>query len=186
MLMVTNARRWTADDLDRLPDDGNRYEVVDGELLVTPAPRLPHQAVSAELHARLHAFVKPRHIGWAFAAPGDVHVSAANRVLPDLFVVPRTSAEMPTSWNAAPLPILVVEILSESTAFRDLGVKRALYHRAGVAEYWIVDREERNVRVSRPGEPDIVVHDRIEWWPQGTAESLTIELPALFREALDG
>src|ERR1035438_3937363 len=165
MLMVTKTAGWTADDLDLLPDDGNRYEVVEGELFVTPAPLLPHQAVSAGLHARLHAFVRAQRVGWAFYAPGDVHVNSRSRVLPDIFVVPRTTMRMPKSWKDAPTPILVVEILSDSTARRDLGAKRRLYHRAGVAEYWIVDWEERNVRVIRQGEPDFVAHDRVEWRP---------------------
>jgi len=185
MLMVTKTAGWTADDLDLLPNDGNRYEVVEGELFVTPSPLLPHQAVSGALHARLFDFVKARRIGWAFAAPGDVHVNRKSRVLPDIFVLPRTTTRMPKSWKDAPTPILVVEILSDSTAMRDLGAKSKLYNRAGVAEYWIVDWEERNVRVIRRGEPDIVTDDRIEWRPAGAAESLVIDLPALFAEALD-
>ena len=144
-----------------------------------------YQAVSGALHARLFDFVKARRIGWAFAAPGDVHVNRKSRVLPDIFVVPRTTTRMPKSWKDAPTPILVVEILSDSTAMRDLGAKRQLYNRAGVAEYWIVDWEERNVRVIRRGEPDIITRDRIEWRPAGAAESMMIDLPALFREALD-
>jgi Uma2 family endonuclease len=185
MLMVTKAGHWAADDLDLLPDDGNRYEVVDGELFVTPAPSLAHQAVAEAFHSRLRDFVKAHRIGRAFFAPGDVHIDNKNRVQPDLFVVPRTAAGRPKEWRDAPKPMVVVEVLSDSTARRDLGSKRELYLRAGIAEYWIVDHESRSVRVVRQGEPEIVMHDRIEWHPAGATETLVIDLPALFREALD-
>jgi Uma2 family endonuclease len=185
MLMVTKTGHWAADDLDLLPDDGNRYEVVEGELFVTPAPSLWHQSVVPELWARLHAFVKSQRIGWVFVAPGDVHIDTKNRVQPDVFVVPRTAAGRPAAWKDAPKPILVVEILSDSTARRDLGPKRELYLRAGIAEYWMVDHESRTVRVVRPGGPEVIARDRIEWHPAGAAEALVIDLPALFREALD-
>ena len=185
MPMVTKTGGWTADDLDLLPDDGNRYEVVDGELFVTPAPSLPHQAVLGQLYLRLHEFVTAHRTGWVFFAPGDVHVDAKNRVQPDIFVVPRLAERRPASWKDAPRPILVVEVLSDSTGRRDLGPKRGLYSAAGIAEYWIVDWEARNVRVVRHGEPDVVAHDRIEWTPTGAAGSLAIDLHALFHEALD-
>ncbi len=185
MPMVTKTGGWTVDDLDRLPDDGNRYEVVDGELFVTPAPLLAHQAVSREFYVRLHAFVKAHCIGWAFYAPGDVQVNLKNRVQPDIFVVPRTAAGKPKTWLGAPTPSLVVEILSDSTARRDLGPKRDLYERAGIAEYWIVDYEVRDVLVVRRGEAGVIAHDRIEWRPAGATGGLVIDLPALFREALD-
>lgn len=185
MPMVTKARRWTADDLDSLPDDGNRYEVVEGELFVTPSPSLGHQAVSVEFHARLRAYAKAQGIGRVFYAPGDVHIDATNRVQPDIFVVPRTAAASPRSWKDAPRPMLVVEVLSSGTARRDLGPKRELFLRAGIPEYWIVDRHDRTVRVVRPGEPDLLAHDRVEWRPAGTTETLVIDLAALFREALD-
>ena len=186
MLMVTTAGGWTADDLDLLPDDGNRYEVVEGELFVTPAPSRAHQAVSDEFHSRLREFVNSERIGRAFYAPGDVHFNRTNRAQPDIFVEPRTAAPQPKEWRDAPKPILVVEILSDSTAQRDLGSKRELYRRAGIAEYWIVDYQKRSVRVVRRGGPDVVAKDRLEWRPTGAAESLVIDLPALFAEALDG
>ena len=118
-------------------------------------------------------------------APGDVQVDQKNRVQPDIFVVPRTAAGKPKTWLGAPTPSLVVEILSDSTARRDLGPKRDLYERAGIAEYWIVDYEERSVLVVRRGEADVIAHDRIEWRPAAAAAGLAIDLRALFREALD-
>jgi Uma2 family endonuclease len=185
MLMVTKTRRWTADNLDQLPNDGNRYEVVEGALFVTPAPSFAHQFVAGAIYRRLYRFVDEQHLGWAMFAPGDVHINIENQVQPDIFVVPRTAAGKPASWRDAPTPILVVEVLSDSTARRDLGPKRELYLRAGVAEYWIVDHESRAVRIVRRGEADVEAKDRIEWRPAGASEPLIIDLPALFHEALD-
>ena len=186
MLMVTKTRAWTAEDLDRLPDDGNRYEVVEGELFVTPAPSLPHQVVAGAIYRHLYPFVEHHYrLGWVMFAPGDVHVNAKSRVQPDIFVVPRTAAGKPASWREAPTPILVVEVLSDSTAQRDLGPKRELYRRAGVVEYWIVDHEKRTVAVVRHGQADVELGDRLTWFPVGATEALVIDLPELFREALD-
>jgi Uma2 family endonuclease len=185
MLMVTKTRSWTADDLARLPDDGNRYEVVEGELFVTPAPSYAHQFVAGAIYRRLYPFVDQQQLGWVMCAPGDVHVNTENQVQPDIFVVPRTSAGKPATWRDAPTPILVVEVLSDSTAQRDLGPKRELYRRAGIAEYWIVDHETRSVRIVRKGEVDVEVSDRITWLAAAASEPLVIDLPVLFREALD-
>jgi Uma2 family endonuclease len=186
MLMLTESHGWTADDLDLLPDDGNRYEVVDGELFVTPAPSFAHQLVAAAIHGQLRAFVaKQKRLGWVMYAPGDVHVNTKNQVQPDIFVVPRTAAGVPATWRDAPRPILVVEVLSSTTARRDVGPKRELYLRAGIGEYWIVDHKRRTVRIVRRGVPDVESSDRITWLPAGASEPLVIDLPALFHEALD-
>lgn len=185
MHMLTPAREWTADDVELLPDDGNRYEVVDGELFVTPAPSLRHQAVLDAFHARLRDFARKTRIGFAFFAPGDVPVDRRNLVQPDLFVLPPTNGKRPDDWKSARLPILVVEILSATTSRRDLGAKRDLYRRAGVAEYWIVDHAERSVQIVRPGAADVLARDRVEWRPAGADRALVLDLPELFAEALD-
>jgi Uma2 family endonuclease len=185
MLMVTETHSWTADDLELLPDDGNRYEVVEGELFVTPAPSYAHQFVAAAIYRHLHDFVAKQRLGWAIPAPGDVHVNTKNQVQPDVFVVPRTSMGRPATWRDASTPILVVEVLSDSTTRRDLGPKRDLYMRAGIAEYWIVDHETRSIQIVRRGEADVEAVDRLTWFPAGAGSPLAIDLPALFREALD-
>ena len=186
MLMLTQPHNWTADDLDLLPDDGNRYEVVDGELFVTPAPSFAHQLVAAAIYNRLHAFVaNQKRFAWVMFAPGDVHVDMKNQVQPDIFVVPRSAAGIPATWREAPRPILVVEVLSATTARRDRGPKRELYMRAAIDEYWIVDHEKRRVRVVRRGEPDVEARDRVTWFPAGASEPLVIDLSTLFRESLE-
>jgi len=185
MLMLTKSTGWTVHDLDRLPDDGNRYEIVDGELFVTPAPSRRHQLVLVSFFRRVDAFVASHGIGRTFVAPGDVQNDTVNRVQPDIFVEPRSAAGAPSNWLDAPKPILVIEILSDSTAHRDLGFKRRFYARAGIPEYWIVDCDDRSVRVVRRGQNDVVVRDRIAWVPAGAADILEIGLIHLFSEALD-
>jgi len=183
--MVNAARRWTADDLDGIADDECRYEVVDGALFVTPSPSRDHQLVAAQIYVRLFEFVRVHRIGSVFFAPADMHVDDRNRVQPDIFVEPPSRGARPTSWRDAPTPILAIEILSGSTAERDLGPKRDLYLRAGIAEYWIIDGTSRSVRVVRRGQRDCVVRDALRWLPPGAAEPLVIDLPELFRDALD-
>ncbi|MGH7653956.1 MAG: Uma2 family endonuclease [Gemmatimonadaceae bacterium] len=184
--MLTQPYNWTADDLDLLPDDGNRYEVVDGELFVTPAPSFAHQRVMGAIYTRLYAFVaNQKRFAWVMFAPGDVHMDTKNQVQPDIFVVPRTAAGIPATWREAPRPILVVEVLSSTTARRDRGPKRELYMRARIGEYWIVDHKKRSVVIVRRGEPDVEASDLVTWSPAGASEPLVIDLPALFREALD-
>jgi Uma2 family endonuclease len=89
------------------------------------------------------------------------------------------------TWHDAARPVLVVEILSATTGHRDRGPKRELYMRAGIDEYWIVDHKRRSVRIVRRGEPDVEAADRVTWFPTGAGDPLVIDLPALFRGALD-
>jgi Uma2 family endonuclease len=185
MLMLTKTHGWTVNELDQLPDDGNRYEIVDGELFVTPAPSRRHQIVSAAFWRRVDAFVSANGLGRTFFAPGDVQNDTENRVQPDIFVEPRSAHKGPANWIDAPKPLLVIEILSDSTAHRDLGFKRRFYARAGVPEYWIVDADDRSVLVVRRGQSDVTVRDRIVWQPDGAKEALAIDLAELFSEALD-
>jgi len=186
MLMLTNSTGWSVSDLDQLPDDGNRYEIVDGELFVTPAPSRRHQLVSASFFRRIDAFVASTGIGRTFYAPGDVQNDVKNRVQPDIFVEPRTNDRPPANWTDAPKPILVVEILSDTTAHRDIGFKRTFYARAGIPEYWIVNSDERSVLIARRGHRDSVVGDRIVWQPAAADRELVIKLEELFAEALEG
>ena len=185
MHMATKTAAWTADELERLPDDGNRYEVVDGELFVTPAPALVHQAVQMAFVSRLITYDPDKRIGWLFCAPADVHFDQHNQTQPDILIIPRTAGPRPRTWRSAPRPLLVVEILSPTTAWRDFGAKRDLYRRKRIPTYWIVDHEERLVHVVRTGMPDVVARETLTWEPEGAAGALVIDLPALFREALD-
>lgn len=180
--MAQATRQWTREDLARLPDDGNKYEVVRGELFVTPAPGLPHQEVIAALHESLMPYVRSNRLGRIHEAR-SVIVFEGSEVEPDLFVLP-TVSPIPTKWEDAPIPLLVVEVLSPTTHRRDRGAKRRLYLDAGVAEYWIVDAERRSIQVVKPGAADETVTGVLNWLPPGAREPLSLDLPAFFMDVL--
>jgi Uma2 family endonuclease len=152
MGMPGTARRYTVDEVLAFPDDGNRYELVDGELLVTPSPAQPHQIVLGELYAQLRAYVKRRaHVARAFFAPADIIWGPEEHVQPDLFVVPAT--EVTDDWRDCRTLLLAVEVVSPSSARADRLTKRRLYQRRGVASYWVVDAVIQGARVPSGGEP---------------------------------
>lgn len=130
-------------------DDDRRYEVIDGVLLLTPAPSAFHQALLYELAVQ---FAPLRARGTVLFAPSDVVFRSERPAMvlqPDLFFVRRERQEIVTEANLRGAPDLVVEVLSPSTSRRDLRDKRLIYARFGVAEYWIVDAKTRQVRVFR-------------------------------------
>lgn len=184
MPMAAQTKPWTSDDLDLLPDDGNKYEVVDGQLLVSPAPSLAHEAVLLELAERVRAYCRANRLGQAFPR-NDLRFDDANRVDPDLSVVP-VFPPIPESltWATAPRPLLVVEVLSRSTRTHDLRWKRELYRREGIPLTWMVDSRARVVHVIRPGSVDVAERGRLVWHPAGAGEPLVIELPGFFEAVL--
>jgi Uma2 family endonuclease len=141
--------KLTYDDLLLLPEDGKRHELIDGEHYVTPAPKLRHQAVAGRLHLLIGNYLAGRPIGELFFAPLDVIISQFDVVEPDLLYVSRERAGELLHDEVHGAPDLVIEIASKSTRKRDETIKRALYDRAGVAEYWIVDPKVEVVRVYR-------------------------------------
>jgi Uma2 family endonuclease len=122
---------WTADDLAAFPDDGLRYELVDGVLLVSAAPSEEHQIALSNLFVLLHATAPPELR--VFFAPYDVRFSARRQLQPDVVVLPKD--------RTAPdrLPLLVVEVASPSTRATDSTLKRLVFEQAGVPSYWMVD-----------------------------------------------
>lgn len=185
MGMPAVANDWTAEMVRALPDDGIRYEVVDGELLVTPAPQLPHQSVVGELFARVREYLRSQKVAYQFLSPADVELDPRTLVQPDLFVVP-TAERKPRSWTEMGDLLLAVEVLSPGTARYDRQVKRRRYQRAGIPEYWIVDPDARLFERWRPGDerPEILLTE-IAWQPPGATAPLSIDIAELFREALD-
>ncbi|MFO0982303.1 MAG: Uma2 family endonuclease [Planctomycetota bacterium] len=135
--------RLTYDDYLELPDDGKRYEIIDGELFVTPAPTPDHQRASGRLHLALADWVRSHPPAEVFYAPIDLILADDTIVQPDLLVVLNPAVVTKRGIEAA--PGLVVEILSPSTAKRDRGLKRGRYARSSVTEYWVVDADERVV-----------------------------------------
>jgi Uma2 family endonuclease len=144
------AVKLTYDDFVHFPDDGQRHELIDGEHYVTPSPNLQHQRILGNLYTVIRAHLKAQPIGEVFFAPLDVVISDIDVVEPDLLYVSRErAAEVLIPQHVRGVPNLVVEIASKSTRRRDETIKRALYERAGVSEYWVVDPEIDVVRVYR-------------------------------------
>lgn len=143
---------FTYEDYKLLPED-RRYEIVEGELLVTPAPNARHQGIVVRLILRLAAFVEAAELGKVLPAPTDVILANESVVQPDLlFVVRERQGIIDPAGGVHGAPDLVVEILSPSTASRDQVVKRKLYGRYGVREYWIVDPVAQSVEVLISGQ----------------------------------
>ena len=131
-----------------MPEDGNRYEAIDGEMYVTPAPKTSHQAVSMNLTIGLfRLLVEPGHGRLFYAPVGVEFVDTEEGVQPDLVFVSTARLRIVREDTIQGAPDLVIEILFPSTARRDRGIKRQLYRRQGVPEYWIVDIEAKQVEV---------------------------------------
>ncbi len=178
---------WTVEMLDALPDDGQRYEIIDGVLHVTPAPSDVHQFVAGEFYARLREYLRGSALARAIYSPADVRKPdrSRNRVQPDVFVVRLSEGQRPSyPYDLSDL-LLVIEVQSPSNPLYDYHTKRALYLASGVAEYWVVDASARIVsRWRNRDDPGEVFGQRIEWHPAGMPGPLSIELPELFDEAL--
>ena len=138
--------RHTYQDYMQTPDDV-RYELIDGELILAAAPNTYHQIISRNLEMLLWGYVRDHSLGEVLDAPFDVHFSDTNVFQPDILYISAARLNILTEQNVGGAPDLVVEILSPSTANYDLRVKRDLYARFGVREYWLVDPEERTVSV---------------------------------------
>ena len=186
MHMPTLRRRWTVADLDDLPDDGNRYEVIDGELFVTPSPSLRHQDAVGCLHLLLSGYLDVEQVGHPYVSPGEIVFSPHRGVQPDVFVIPLIDGRRPESFRDVTRLLLAVEVLSPSTARADRVAKRTLYRDVGVPEYWIVDLDARTIERSTPGNPrpEILV-DRLEWHPDGATQPMVVDVEAYFATVLD-
>jgi len=180
MAMPDTARRYTVDEVLAFPDDGNRYELVHGELFVTPSPNQPHQGALGELYYLLRTYLTPfKDYGRAFFAPADIIWSNEDYVQPDLFVVP--AKEVTGNWRDCQNLLLAVEVVSPSSARADRVKKRQLYQERGVATYWVVDVNARLVEVWLPNDerPEIVT-DTLRWRVTPGAPEISIDLPGLF------
>jgi Uma2 family endonuclease len=146
MAIVT---RLTYDDLESIPEErpGDRHEIIDGELVVTPSPIPVHQIISANIEYALARLVRESGLGIVLHAPIDIRFTPENVLIPDIIFIAQDRLHIigPKTIDAA--PDLVVEILSPGTRRRDLEIKRALYARFGVQEYWIVDPDARTLSV---------------------------------------
>jgi len=135
----------TYEDYCALPDDGRRYEIIEGELSATPSPRRAHQRFSGNLFVILHTHVRERNLGEVYSAPFDVILENTSIVVPDLLFVSRDRLAIVTERGVEGTPDLIVEILSSGTARRDRVEKAQLYARYGVGHYWLADPTSRTL-----------------------------------------
>ena len=175
MSVSTATRKWTLEELHGLPDDGNRYELVHGELLVTPAPTAVHETILARLSRILDRFVEAQGLGLVYRPRSVIRRRPRSEVEPDLYV----SAEI-VDYDAAPIPMLVVEVLSPYTRRRDESIKRAYYlDEVGVPEYWMIDPDAGTLRVARRAGPDVTYEGMMVWAPPAS-DSLSFDVRDLF------
>jgi len=138
---------WTYDDYAKLPDDGNRYEIVDGVLIMTPAPTPEHQDIAGMIYYYLVTHVKLAGFGRVFPGPVDVELGSKQVFQPDVVVLLNTHLDRIASKKINGAPDLMVEIASPSTAVYDRLIKFEKYAQAGIPEYWIVKPDARTVEV---------------------------------------
>lgn len=176
----------TWQDVQQTPDDGKRYEAIEGELYVTPAPSVRHQRISKRLQMAPIRLLEEAGHGEVLNAPVGVEFPATGEgVQPDLLFISNARRGIVAEDWLRGAPDLVVEILSPTTGARDRGLKRRLYGRQGVAEYWIVDPDAEAVEVWRFGEPlDASRHERFTDRPPvrvGGETAGEIDLREVFR-----
>ncbi|EKU98878.1 hypothetical protein Lepto7375DRAFT_8211 [Leptolyngbya sp. PCC 7375] len=151
--------RWTVDDLEGLPENGNRYEIIDGALHMTRAPHVDHQDVAGAIYAELRSWSKQSGLGRAAFAPGVIF-SPTDAVIPDVIWASNERAELllDAAGHFTGAPEIVIEVLSQTQKDkeRDRKTKLKLYSNQGVLEYWIFDREQSLVEIYRREEGQLV------------------------------
>jgi Uma2 family endonuclease len=175
---------WTAAAVRALPDDGRRYELVGGELVVTPAPAWIHQSLAKAFVVRIDRYLAVVPVGSVLFSPADIALGEDEILQPDLFVTPLDLQKPVRSWTDVTRLLLAIEIMSPSSARYDRQLKRLRYQRAGVPEYWIVDPDARLIERWRPEDtrPE-VLGEKLTWQPDPAQSALEIDLAALFAEA---
>lgn len=179
---VTKKQKYTYDDYLKTPDD-KRYELIEGELIMVPSPVIYHQWISKNIEYELEKFVRGKKAGKIFDAPCDVHLDNENVLQPDILFISKERLSIIGEKNVQGAPDLVVEILSEATAYNDLIKKKKLYAKFGVREYWIIDPGEKSVEIySLKGKEFNIFHrfsmnDNLE---SPFLKDLAIELSSIF------
>jgi Uma2 family endonuclease len=170
---------YTTDDLRRFPRDGQRYELLDGFLLVTPAPGTAHQVVLSRLMAVLLGYL-PEGAPARVTSPGEIEIEPKLLLDPDILVWP-SSYKPGTPWTAISGWWLAVEVSGRASRVYDRDFKRDAYLALGVKEVWLVDLHDRQVLVSsRAGPKDLPHKDELLWHPPEMPAPLTIDLRAIF------
>lgn len=183
MAMPHASQAWTAERVRARPDDGNRYELIDGDLVVTPAPRYVHQVAILELIRLLDPWLRTSGAARLLMSPADIALGEDALLQPDLFVYATSSDKPLRDWSDIASLLLVVDVLSPSTARRDRQLKRRRYQRAGVPEYWVVDLDARLIERWRPAEQrSQVLDDRLAWSLHPDGNTLDIDVATFFAD----
>ena len=172
---------YTADMVRALPEDGQRYETVHGELLVTPAPQAWHQEIAFRVAVALREYCGRCGIGHVMMSPADISWSSDTLVQPDVFVVDLAEART-LDWSRMQHLLLAVEVLSPSSLRADRFTKRRLYQEVCVPVYWVVDPVRHEIEVWTPDATfPAAERERVTWRPEGAGEEFVLELRELFR-----
>jgi len=181
-------RRWTASEVRRLTADAPnwwpRYELIDGDLVVTPSPRPPHQMAVTVLLVALTTYCDAHGVGIAMSSPADIELEPESVRQPDVFVLPTAEwKRIAHDGFPARALLLAVEVVSPSSADVDRMAKRALFQQH-MSEYWVVDVDARVVERWRPRDvtPEVAT-ERLTWHPAGAPKPLVVDLVALFAHA---
>ena len=178
MKPATPGVKLTYDDFVLFPDDGKRHELIDGEHYVTASPNTRHQQILGNLHWLIRSYLEPHPIGRVLFAPYDIVFSQFDVVEPDLLYLSHArAAEVITKLHGRGAPELVVEIASPGTRKRDETIKRRLYERGGVSEYWMIDPEIDAVRIYSRGPTGYA--RAVELWREAGDVLTTPLLPGL-------
>lgn len=179
MAMPALVPTYTIDDLEAFPQDGNRYELLDGVLLVTPQAVPPHQIVAGRITAELYTYLKPEGVAHV-VGPGAVEISPRTHLEPDVLVYP-TRFPVRSRWREIRDWWLAVEVFSPSSIIYDRDFKRNAYLALGVTEVWLVDLDGKRILVSRRGGPvDLAFADRVTWAPRDMPVPLELDLSSIF------
>lgn len=187
---VRRPRHWTVADIERLVDerDGSspRYELVDGELLVTPAPTGRHQRLVLDLAFLLRDYLSRERLGEIRLGPSALDLVTGDRYEPDLFVVPAIDGRRPIAENRSVRPLLICEVLSPASAPHDRITKRRAFQRSEVPDYWIIDADAQAIEVWHPtDERAALVDDHLVWRPEGASSAFELNVRAFFASAAD-
>jgi Uma2 family endonuclease len=177
-------RRWTEEEFYAARDAapaGERWELVDGDVLVTPSPHWMHQRIVVRLTVLLDAYVRTHALGEVFASPLDVKLEPGLVLQPDVLVVP--AGELRNRADIVRHLLLALEVTSPSSARHDRVTKRPRYQRNRVPEYWIVDETSQTVERWRPDDerPELLA-EQLVWHPVGAREPLVLELGTFFAD----
>ena len=181
---------WTIEEVEQLIEEREgytpRYELVGGDLLVTPAPSGRHQRIVLELAVLIREYVRRHRLGEAVISPSTVRLTSNTRFEPDIYVNPADGGRLPHASDVVTRLLLAVEVLSASSAHHDRFTKRRFFMAHGIPEYWVVDGESEAFEVWHPGDDRAaLIDDRLIWRPDRATEPFELDVRFFFASVAD-